>query len=109
MGEPTYHYTAKHQAENKQIDDWDWEICDLKRGWIEPTQRIEEHFHRLLVSMGYAAQHMLSLKSLRFEIQSENECKLYIRNSVNEVTLGWECLLEYQPDERASKVEYWSG
>ncbi|KAJ6100023.1 hypothetical protein N7467_001558 [Penicillium canescens] len=64
-----------------------------------PTERIEEHFHRLLISMGYAAQRMPSLKILRFEIQSENEFILYFRNTADEITLGWECYPEYQPDE----------
>jgi hypothetical protein len=103
-GEPTYHYTTEDQAEINQIDDWDWEICDLERGWLGPTERIEEHFHRLLISMGYAAQHMPSLKSLRFEIQSENEFILYFRNTADEITLGWECCPEYQPDERVAKA-----
>ncbi|KAJ6048450.1 uncharacterized protein N7446_011133 [Penicillium canescens] len=103
-GEPTYHYTAEDQAEINQIDDWDWEICDLERGWLGPTERIEEHFHRLLISMGYAAQRMPSLKSLRFEIQSENEFILYFRNTADEITLGWECYPEYQPDERVAKA-----
>ncbi|KAJ5494035.1 hypothetical protein N7463_010122 [Penicillium fimorum] len=54
--------------------------------------------------MGYAAQHMPSLKSLKFEIQTENEFILYLQNTADEVTLGWECYPEYQPDERVAKA-----
>jgi hypothetical protein len=40
--EPTYHYTAEDHAEINPIDDWDWEICDLERGRLGPTERIED-------------------------------------------------------------------
>ncbi|KAJ5800546.1 uncharacterized protein N7518_002614 [Penicillium psychrosexuale] len=102
-GEWTYHNTPEDQAEIDNIEDWEDEICDVEAGWKYPKLRTEEHFHRLLISLGYAARRMPRLKDMKFEVESQDEFMLHFRNC-DEITLELETRSRYQPANRVAKA-----
>jgi hypothetical protein len=103
-GEPTFHFTPESQAAIDEIENWEDEICDVEAGWGWPELRTEEHFHRLLISLGYAARRMPRLKDMKFEVESQDKFTLYLSNKFDEITLGWHCYPPYQPDSRVAKA-----
>ncbi|KGO75011.1 hypothetical protein PITC_032490 [Penicillium italicum] len=103
-GEPTFHNTPEAQAEIDNVEDWEDVICDAEAGWGWPELRTEEHFHRLLISLGYAARRMPRLKTMKFELESHHKFNLHLRNTVDEIIFGWKCHPGYQPDSRVAKA-----
>ncbi|KAJ6001592.1 hypothetical protein N7522_006819 [Penicillium canescens] len=70
-----YEFSAERQAEIVDIteqNDWLAEICDTEREWWGCEVRIRRHFQRLLISLGYAAQRMPCLKSLKFGVEEDD-------------------------------------
>jgi hypothetical protein len=65
--------------------------------------RIEEHFQRLLISLGYAAQRMPCLKSLKFGVDEDDHFNLEFQNA-DEITLEWQSDYEFRPDIRVGKA-----
>jgi hypothetical protein len=79
-------------------------ICDVEAGWGGPELRTEEHFHRLLISLGYAAQRMPRLKNMKIEVESVYNFTLYLQQKADQITLEWECHPPYWPDSRMAKA-----
>ncbi|KAJ6083866.1 hypothetical protein N7467_008001 [Penicillium canescens] len=105
-GEFHYEFSAERQAEIDEINeqnDWLAEICDTERGWWGREVRIEEHFQRLFISLGYAAQHMPCLKSLKFGVDEDDHFNLEFQNA-DEITLEWQSYYEFRPDSRVAKA-----
>ena len=69
------------------------EICDSEAGWGWPELRTEEHFHRLLISLGYAARRMPRLKNMKFEVESQDKFTIYLSNKSRQDYLGMGMLL----------------
>lgn len=65
--------------------------------------RIDDHFQRLLISLGYAAQHMPCLKSLKFGAVSRESFNLEFQNA-EETILHLECYDDFWPDIRVAKA-----
>ncbi|KAJ5782093.1 hypothetical protein N7457_003867 [Penicillium paradoxum] len=103
-GESVYSYTAEDQAMIDEIDDWDMELSDPERGWDRPSEMIDEHFHRVFISMGYAAQHMPRLKFLNFENDTRYPFYLYFQKIADKTTLVWGRYPILRPDERGLKA-----
>ncbi|KAJ5510019.1 hypothetical protein N7453_002122 [Penicillium expansum] len=102
--EPTFHNTQEEQAEIDKIENWEDVICDVEEGWGWPELWIEKHFHRPFISHGYAARRMPLLKSIKCEVDSYHKFTLYLRNTVDELTLGWECYHAYRLDSWVAKA-----
>ncbi|KAJ5985485.1 hypothetical protein N7499_008231 [Penicillium canescens] len=103
-GEPTYHNTPEDQSEINEIEDWEDVICDVEAGWGWPELPTEEHFHRLLISLGYAAQRMPHLKNVKIEVESHRQFTFCLQNKADQIILKWECFHPYRPDSRVAKA-----
>ncbi|KAJ5427214.1 hypothetical protein N7465_002284 [Penicillium sp. CMV-2018d] len=103
-GEPTYHNTPEDQSEIDEIENWEDVICDVEAGWGWPELPIEEHFHRLLISLGYAAQRMPRLKNVKIEVESHRQFTFCLQNKADQIILKWECFYPYRPDSRMAKA-----
>lgn len=105
-GEWLFHYTAELQAEVAAIDDWNAEICDLERGWSYRELINYDDFHRLFVSMGYAAQRMPHLAQINFvgDFESESTFHFVYDSSTAVFTATWESYSEYQPNDQVASA-----
>ncbi|KAJ5871148.1 uncharacterized protein N7529_003501 [Penicillium soppii] len=79
-GEVTYHNTQEDQIERDKIEDWEELICDGEAGWGWPNLPTEEHFHRLLISLGYAAQRMPRLQNLKLDVVHHQPFAVSLQN-----------------------------
>lgn len=79
-------------------------ICDVEAGWAWPDLPTEEHFHRLLISLGYAAQRMPRLKSVKLEVESHRPFTFCLQKKADQIILEWECFHPYRPDGRVAKA-----
>ncbi|CAG8899926.1 unnamed protein product [Penicillium egyptiacum] len=103
-GEPTYHNTPEDQSEIDEIENWEDVICDVEAGWGWPELPTKEHFHRLLISLGYAAQRMPRLKNVKIEVESHRQFTFCLQNKADQIILKWECFHPYRPDSRVAKA-----
>jgi hypothetical protein len=78
-------------------------LCNLEEGWIQRDVRIEEHFQRLFISLGYAVQRMPCLKSLYFEVAWTNDSEFRFEN-VDKVSSDWDCSPLFRPDSRVAEA-----
>ncbi|KAJ5827209.1 hypothetical protein N7447_003972, partial [Penicillium robsamsonii] len=79
---------------------WDDVICDVEAGWGDLELRTEEHFHRLLISLGYATQRMPRLKNMKIHVESHHSFTVFLQRKADQITLEWECYPLYRPDSR---------
>lgn len=79
-------------------------ICDVEAGWGWPELPTEEHLHRLLISLGYAAQRMPRLKNVQIEVESHRQFTICLQNKADQIILRWECFYPYRPDSRMAKA-----
>ncbi|KAJ5520688.1 hypothetical protein N7463_001141, partial [Penicillium fimorum] len=98
---------ADEQAEIDNIGDWDLGICHGKLD-IKRSIQDEDHFHRLLISLGYAAQRMPRLEYMEFEMVFKAELDyvftLEFFNDNDGAILTWDCEFGYRPDSRVARA-----
>ncbi|CAG8157003.1 unnamed protein product [Penicillium nalgiovense] len=102
--EPTYHNTPEDQSEIDEIENWEDVVCDVEAGWGWPELPTQEHFHRLLISLGYATQRMPRLKNVKIEVESHRQFTFCLQNMADQIILKWECFYPYRSDSRVAKA-----
>ncbi|GFF50693.1 hypothetical protein IFM46972_09106 [Aspergillus udagawae] len=104
QGEWIVHPTPEHEAMNAAIDDWEAEICDSERGCMQRPIFEQEQFHRLFISLGYAARHMPRLTAINFDLNHLTNLNFRFSNTTGSFSAEWELRLcdSYKPDDRVA-------
>ncbi|RHZ51668.1 F-box protein [Aspergillus thermomutatus] len=94
--------TPEDEAMIAAIDDWEAEICDCERGFIERPILDQEQFHRLFISLGYAARHMPRLRAINFDLNHTHSFEFRFSNKIGTICAEWELWDpdSYRPDDR---------
>ncbi|RAL00814.1 F-box protein [Aspergillus ibericus CBS 121593] len=90
------------EADIAAIDDWEEEICHSERGHVARRIMEVEQFHRLFISLGYAARHMPRLTSLQFNLNATVQLNFKFAAGVDGVSATWSAKVDYRPDQRVA-------
>lgn len=84
-----------------EIEDWEAEICSYERRVVERPILQQEQFHRLFISLGYAARHMSRLKAISFDLNHYSFFYFKFLKRAGSITLEWEVERcgAYKPDD----------
>ncbi|KAF7173331.1 hypothetical protein CNMCM5623_005527 [Aspergillus felis] len=104
QGEWIVRPTPEHEAMIAAIDDWEAEICDSERGCMQRPIFEQEQFHRLFISLGYAARHMPRLTAINFDLNHSTNLNFRFSNTTGSLSAEWELRLcdSYKPDDRVA-------
>ncbi|RHZ66426.1 hypothetical protein CDV55_107178 [Aspergillus turcosus] len=96
--------TPEDEAMIAAIDDWEAEICDSERGWIQRPIFEQEQFHRLFISLGYAARRMPRLRAINLILNHSTNLRFWFSNTAGSFSAEWELRLcdSYKPDDRVA-------
>ncbi|GFG10343.1 hypothetical protein IFM5058_04880 [Aspergillus udagawae] len=96
--------TPEHEAMIAAIDDWEAEICDSERGCMQRPIFEQEQFHRLFISLGYAARHMPRLMAVNSDLNHSTNLNFRFSNTTGSFSAEWELRLcdSYKPDDRVA-------
>ncbi|RLL97477.1 hypothetical protein CFD26_106509 [Aspergillus turcosus] len=95
---------SRGEAMIAAIDDWEAEICDSERGWIQRPIFEQEQFHRLFISLGYAARRMPRLRAINLILNHSTNLRFWFSNTAGSFSAEWELRLcdSYKPDDRVA-------
>jgi hypothetical protein len=87
-----------------EIEDWEAEICSHERRIVERPIFEQEQFHRLFISLGYAARRMPRLRTINFDLNHYSFFYFKFLNRSGSIRLEWEVERcgSYQPDFRVA-------
>ncbi|KAL6228665.1 hypothetical protein BDW75DRAFT_246469 [Aspergillus navahoensis] len=106
---------ASDQEEINNISDWEDEICDYERGFVDRPVLETEQFHRLFISWGHAARHaMPQIAEMKFSLDHSPAIQFTFSAATGGdnaeadragATLEWvaSCGL-YRPDRRVARA-----
>ncbi|KAF7166127.1 hypothetical protein CNMCM6106_002085 [Aspergillus hiratsukae] len=96
--------TPEDEAMIAAIDDWEAEICSYERRAVQRPIFEQEQFHRLFISLGYAARHMPRLRAIDFNLNHSTNFNFRFSNRAGSITIEWELERHgsYQPDDRVA-------
>ncbi|GFF50872.1 hypothetical protein IFM61606_03416 [Aspergillus udagawae] len=111
----------KTEVPNLEALDWE-DIRLIEESPYDRTLMNFEHFHRVFIAMGYAAQHMPLLKTIRILVLADGQSTFDF--STDQVsgrrTVTWASATGYKPDERVAQawgfnpddidfIDHWEG
>ncbi|GIC87126.1 F-box protein [Aspergillus udagawae] len=111
----------KTEVPNLEAPDWE-DIRLIEESPYDRTLMNFEHFHRVFIAMGYAAQHMPLLKTIRLLVLADGQSTFDF--STDQVsgrrTVTWASATGYKPDERVAQawgfnpddidfIDHWEG
>ncbi|GFF85148.1 hypothetical protein IFM53868_04389 [Aspergillus udagawae] len=87
-----------------EIEDWEAEICSYERRIVERSIFEQEQFHRLFISLGYAARRMPRLRTINFDLNHYSFFYFKFLNRTGSIRLEWEVERcgSYKPDDRVA-------
>ncbi|GFF79356.1 hypothetical protein IFM47457_04891, partial [Aspergillus lentulus] len=99
-----------------------WDIRLIEESPYDRTVMNFEHFHRLFIAMGYAAQRMPRLKTIRLVVLADDQSTFEFSTDhlTGRRTVTWASGTGYRPDERVAQawgfvlenvdfIDYWEG
>ncbi|KAG2420538.1 hypothetical protein HFD88_000150 [Aspergillus terreus] len=81
---------SDEEAMIAEIEDWEAEICSYERRVVERPILQQEQFHRLFISLGYAARHMPRLRTISFDLNHYSFFYFQFLKRAGSITLEWE-------------------
>jgi hypothetical protein len=83
-----------------------WDIRLIEESPYDRTVMNFEHFHRLFIAMGYAAQRMPRLKTIRLLVLADEQSTFEFSTdqSTGRRTVTWASGTGYRPDERVAQA-----
>ncbi|KAL4872563.1 hypothetical protein BDV12DRAFT_210499 [Aspergillus spectabilis] len=105
------HPTPEGQAEIDAIEDWEEIICDIKAGIIDRPVFETDRFHRVLISLDYAAHRMPRLRSMRYDLDHSPRFLFTFKTRNDAGRATWSLKSPYRPDQgvvAAWGVRWWS-
>ncbi|EAU29364.1 predicted protein [Aspergillus terreus NIH2624] len=87
-----------------EIEDWEAEICSYERRVVERPILQQEQFHRLFMSLGYAARHIPRLRTISFDLNHYYFFYYKFLKRAGSITLEWEVehCGAYKSDDRVA-------
>jgi len=102
IGQWLVHPTAETQEELDAIEDWEEIICDYEEGLVDRTIFDSHHFHTVLISMGYAAQNMPRLVSMRYDLAASNRFRFNFKTRGQNSDAEWYLESPYRPTKQVA-------
>jgi hypothetical protein len=87
-----------------EIEDWEEEICSYESRVVQRPLFEQEQFHRLFISLGYAARRMSRLRAINFDLNHYFYLNLRFSNGAGSTSVEWEPERHgsYMPDDRVA-------
>lgn len=87
-----------------EIENWEAEICSYERRVVERPILQQEQFHRLFMSLGYAARHIPRLRTISFDLNHYYFFYYKFLKRAGSITLEWEVehCGAYKSDDRVA-------
>ncbi|KAL6228740.1 hypothetical protein BDW75DRAFT_134398 [Aspergillus navahoensis] len=106
---------AEDQEEINNISDWEDEICNYERGFVDRPVLDTEQFHRLFISWGHAARHaMAQIVLMKFSLDHSPTVQFTFsvaggggcgdNAEADGATLEWVVSCGYRPDQRVARA-----
>ncbi|KAJ5995746.1 hypothetical protein N7481_002723 [Penicillium waksmanii] len=103
-GQWVAHPTREDQIEIDEVEDWEMIICDLEEGTIDRPIFDREHFHRTLISLGYAARHMPCLKYMQYHLDHRTHFRFEFKPHGSSGKAEWMLYSHYRPNQQVMDV-----
>ncbi|KAL3470376.1 hypothetical protein BJX99DRAFT_264305 [Aspergillus californicus] len=96
---------ASDQEEIANISDWEDEICNYERGFVDRPVQDTEQFHRLFTSWGHAARNgMPQIASMKFSLDHSPSLRFSFSVAGDAATLEWVTGCAYRLDRRVARA-----